>query len=375
MLARELSARGHDVRVATFRPSYQEARTTAPRAEQREGVDVRRCWTPRSNKGLLSRVIAARWIAGISLWRALFSSGRRVLVIPSSPPTLGMVGWWLWWLRRQPYIYVLHDIHPDLGEALGRWPKGGILSRMLERVNRKIMRRARTVVTLSEGMARNARAKQPQAHIEIIENWAELDKLVPQPKGESSFAREQGLVEPFVVQYSGNLGLLHPLEALTRGAGALAPENVVLAFIGRGARLAATREVARNYPNVRFFDYQPLETLGDSLAACDVAAVALEPGADGLAMPSKIPGILAAGRPLLALAPAQSEIARLVEGEGVGVVVHDTDDAKAVSAAIRILKADNEGRAAMGTRARALAERRFGLKRAVDAYERLLGSD
>jgi len=90
--------------------------------------------------------------------------------------------------------------------------------------------------------------------------------------------------------YSGNLGLLHPLEGLTLAMKDL-PE-AVLTYIGRGAKLEPTRKLAEGLPNVRFFDYRPLSELPDSLAACDLAVVALEPAADRLAMPSKLQGIL-----------------------------------------------------------------------------------
>ncbi|MCC6572589.1 MAG: glycosyltransferase family 4 protein [Planctomycetes bacterium] len=371
-LARELAARGHEVRVATFKPGYQEMALSAPGGETRDGVKISRWWAPRAGKSLLSRIWRARWIAGWSMWRALFASGGHTLIIPSSPPTLGMAAWYLWWLRRQPYIYVLHDIHPDLGEALGRWRHGGFLSAVLNRINRRVFKRAHAVVTLSERMAENARRKQPRARIEVIENWADLDKIAPRAKADSQFAQANGLVTPFVLQYSGNLGLLHPLDALTRATGDLATENVVLTYIGRGARLNQTKEIAKGYSNVRFFDYQPLESLCDSLIACDVAVVTLEAGVDGLAMPSKLTGILASGRPLIALVPKGSEIAALVEKEGVGAVVTEVNDAESVAAAIRRMRHDPDALAEMGRRARELAERRFSLQRAVEAYERLL---
>jgi glycosyltransferase involved in cell wall biosynthesis len=271
------------------------------------------------------------------------------------------------WLGRR-YIYVLHDIHPDLGIALGRF-KPGLLTTALRFIQRRNLARGR-VVAITEGMAQRVREIQPRADVRVIENWVDTSAISPRPKAAGNFARENGLTQPFVIQYSGNLGLLHPLDGLV-GAMRELPD-CALAFIGRGARLEATREAASGLPNVRFFDYQPLASLADSLSACDVAAVCIEPGADRLAMPSKLVGILASGRPVLALAPAGSELAQLVETTGCGVVVSDFNNPQAVAGAIRALRADPPRLASMGRKARELAATRFGLAQAVDKYEAVI---
>lgn len=371
LLARELVREGHDVRVLTWRPGYQEMELAAPRRETRDGVRIRRLWAPRFRKrGLAARAFAALWMGSGALWRLLWHPRKRTVILPSSPPTFGLAAWAMFWLKRQRYLYVLHDIHPDLGIKLGRFREKGLLARLLRLTGRLVMRRAARVATISAGMAENARRIQPAARIEVIENWADLEAIRPIPKQESRFAAEQGLVEPFVVQYSGNLGLLHPLDGLTRACGGLAAEGAVLTYIGRGARLGPTRELAarEGLTNVRFFDYRPFAELADSLSACDVAVVAFEAGIDGLAMPSKLVGILASGRPILALAEEGSEIARLVEESGVGVVVARPDDAEAVREALLALLRDEPLRRAMGEKARRLAEERFSLKVASGLY-------
>ncbi len=365
LLARELVKSGVQVRVLTWRPRYQGASASAPGRELVDGVDVRRCWAPRTGKSMLGRAFAAWWLSCTGLLRALFSSG--TLLIPSSPPTLGLVGWWLSWLGRR-YIYVLHDIHPELGIALGRM-KPGLLAGVLRFVQRRNLARGLTVA-ITEGMAAKARDLQPATRATVIENWVDTQAITPLAKADSAFARAHGLLDRFTLQYSGNLGLLHPLGGLTR-AMKLLPE-VALCYIGRGARLDDTKAEAADSENVRFFDYQPLERLADSLAACDVAVVALEPGADQLAMPSKLTGILAAGRPVLVLAPESSELAQLVQQHGCGVVVSDFDNPQAVAAAISKLQQDATACTTMAQKARALAEDRFSLERATGLYRGLL---
>jgi glycosyltransferase involved in cell wall biosynthesis len=366
LLAAELAKRGWQVRVATFSPRYQGTRAKAKMYEEQHdrAIRISRLWAPRTGKGLLGRAFAAYWVTYSVFWRGMFSRGP--LLMPSSPPTFGFVAWALSLLGRR-CVYVLHDVHPELGIALGRL-KPGMIAGLLRFSQRRALGRAVTV-TLTKGMAHNARQIQPRAKVHVIPNWVDTDAIKPLPKAESAFAREHGLGEPFVLQYSGNLGLLHPLENLTRALRDV-PE-AVLTYIGRGAKLEQVRELAEGADNIRFFDYQPFEQLADSLAACDVAVVAIEPAADRLAMPSKLQGVLAAGRPVLAIAPRDSELAKLVQDLEVGVVVDAKAEPAEIAEAVRELMQNPAKLAQWATNARNAAETRFSVQAAADAYERV----
>jgi glycosyltransferase involved in cell wall biosynthesis len=366
LLARELVKLGHPVKVLTWRPRYQGVVTPAPARETVDGVEIRRMWAPRTGKSLLGRLISARWVAQTGMYRALFNGG--VLIIPSSNPGLAMVGWWLSFLGRR-FIYVLHDIHPELGLALGHL-KPGLLASMIARIQRRALRRGVTV-TLTDGMREKALAIQPKADVHVIPNWVDTAAIKPIPKAESVFAKANDLVHPFAIQYSGNLGLLHPLDGLTKAMAEL--PDCVLTYIGRGAKLQPTKVLAGSASNVKFFDYQPLAALADSLAACDLAVVAIEPGADRLAMPSKLQGILASGRPILALAPAESELASFVIGHECGIVVSEFNKPQAIAAVIKRLRADPATLANFAQNARAAAERLFSVKLAAERYSALIG--
>ncbi len=366
LLAREFVRRGHGVRVLTWKPRYQGV---TPAVSDDGGLRVSRWWAP-GGKSLIERAFSALWLFKSGFWRALFSRG--TLIVPSSPPGLALCAWWLSWLGRR-YIYVLHDIHPELGIALGKL-RPGLMAWCIAWLNRRAMARASAVVTLTEGMQERALALMPCANVVVVPNWVDLDAIKPvaRASGPNQPGPEgpEGPVPSLIIQYSGNMGLLHPLEGLTRAAGAM--PDCELHFIGRGARLGPTRDLVERerISNVKFFDYRPLSELGASLAACDVSAIALEPGADKLAMPSKLQGILASGRPILCLAPASSELAQFTERERVGIVVNDPNDPQQVRAAIEKLR-DAALREEMGGRARSVAEAQFGVAMAADAYEKL----
>ncbi|MBV6514657.1 MAG: hypothetical protein HPKKFMNG_00285 [Planctomycetes bacterium] len=358
LLARELAARGHRVQVLTYKPRYQGLSEVAPRRENLDGVSVRRWWAP-GGKSLWARALGAWWLMCSGAWRALFCRG--TLIVPSSPPGLALAAWQLSLLGRR-YLYVLHDIHPELGLALGAM-KPGAAAGLVRLAGNLAMGRAQAVITLTEGMKQVARARSPHARVEVQPNWVDLDAIAPKPRQPAPGA-------PLIIQYSGNMGVLHDLEGLTRAAGRLT--GVELHYVGRGVRLAEIKALAQReqWKQVKFFDYKPLSELAASLGDCDVAAIALTARADRLAMPSKLQGILASGRPLLCLAGPDTELGALVEREQAGLTVKNPADAEEIAAAIERLR-DPELRKAMGQRARRLAEERYGVARAADVYEQL----
>ncbi|MEE9311055.1 MAG: glycosyltransferase family 4 protein [Planctomycetota bacterium] len=367
LLARDLAADGHNVNVITFRPGYQGSEEIAPAREIKAGVRIRRMWTPRANKGgLVRRAFLAWWMTFRMVGKAMFTGG--VFVIPSSPPTLGLVGWLLSLIGRR-YVYVLHDVHPELGIALGKIHRRSFAAKLLRFINRRIMRRADVTITLTNGMKERALEVCSYASIAVIPNWIDTEAIIPKPKAVSKFAQNNNLLDKFTLQYSGNMGVLHPLEALTEAMKAL-EGKAELAYIGRGARLEPVKALVESsaISNVRFFDYQPLDQLEDSLAACDLAVVALATAADGLAMPSKLQGILASGRPILALAAADSEVAKFVESQEIGFVVADFENPEAIKQAIESALNQPQKLLEMGQQARQLAEEKYSVAQAMSAY-------
>ena len=186
--------------------------------------------------------------------------------------------------------------------------------------------------------------------------------------------REWGLEGKFVVGYSGNLGRVHEFATVLDAAVQLADrEDIVFLFIGGGHQLGALKAEAgrRGLVNVQFQPYQPRERLAQSLGACDAHLVTLRSGLEGLVVPSKFYGIIAAGRPVLFVGAADGEIAGLVH-EGQCGQAFQVGDAQALAQCLRGL-ADGPARAReWGENARRLFDARFAMPIAVDRWERVL---
>jgi glycosyltransferase involved in cell wall biosynthesis len=184
------------------------------------------------------------------------------------------------------------------------------------------------------------------------------------------------------VGYSGNFGRAHEfdaiMDAMTRlEAGRLnaAAPGIRFLFIGGGALHERLRkEISqRRLGNVLIQPYQPRERLSESLSVPDVHLVSLRPELEGLVVPSKLYGILAAARPVLFIGDPEGEVAHLVRTERCGFTACP-GDGEILARHIVKLAGDPALRHAMGQRARALFEARFERALAIERWECLLGN-
>src|ERR1019366_5348905 len=141
----------------------------------------------------------------------------------------------------------------------------------------------------------------PADKLAIVPNWADPSAIRP-AEGTNGLRQEGGVGDRFVVMYSGNLGLSQNLEPVLEVARELRDQPVLFVLIGEGAAKAelVKQAAAMGLDNVRFLPYQPKEKLGESLTAADVHLIPLRRGLAGYIVPSKLYGILAAGRPYIA---------------------------------------------------------------------------
>lgn len=158
-----------------------------------------------------------------------------------------------------------------------------------------------------------------------------------------------------MVLHAGNLGFYGAWDTLVKAAEILCKEDTGFVFVGGGANHGRIQEMALAHPNVRFLPFRPAEQIPSVMAAGDVHVVTLRRGLEGVVVPSKLYSTLAAGRPILAVAPEQSDAARIVREAGCGLTA-DPDDPSAVAEAIRALRKNPQRLAEMGRRARETAK-------------------
>ncbi len=278
-----------------------------------------------------------------------------VVVTMTDPPLSAVTGPLLAARHGAASIHWSHDLYPALLPVVGaRLP--GPLMRMVERATQRALRRHDAVVAIGRCMARRITAMGvPPERVAVLPNWPD-PRIRPVDRASNPFRVEHGLGDRFTAAYSGNLGLAHPMEGVLDAAETLGrtdPDVVVLLIgDGRGHRAVADAVTARGLGNVRFLPFQPPERLAESLSAADLHLATMEPGAEGLLVPSKVAGALAAGRPCLFLGPVGSEAATLVDGCGLTL---DPLDGAGIAAAIRAYAGNPARCAEEGQRALAVA--------------------
>ena len=368
----------HDITVVCGRPSYNPSERREVRgflAEDRHGrVRVLRAWsTTYPRTAMAGRLTNYATYLTSSVVGAMKAARPDVVLTMTDPPVVAAAAAAASAARRVPFVYVTQDVFPEVGVVLGKI-RNPALVRSLSALNRSLRRRASRVVAIGRDMERClvALGTDP-SKIHVIPNWADGSAIRPLEES-SRLRRERGWGNRFVVMHSGNVGLSQDLGSLLAAADLLRDEpEVLFAIVGEGATKAGLQAEAsrRRLPNVEFLSYRPKEDLGDSLGAADLHIVGLRRGLAGYIVPSKVYGILAAGRPYIAAVESGAEPALIAEEHSCGIRIEPGDPA-ALSAAIVGLRQDRGGE--MGSNGRRALEERFDRPIAIDAYRGLLES-
>jgi colanic acid biosynthesis glycosyl transferase WcaI len=376
-LAQALATRGFEVHALCSRQLYDDAGAQLPSRERLLGVEVHRVATTRFGRSRLpGRALdyASFYLsAALTLLRILRRGD--VVIAMTDPPLLSLLAAPIARIKRASLINWQQDVFPEVASRLGVNPLPGAADRFLRRLRDASLRSAITNVVVGERMREYfaLRGISP-AKLEVIENWSDGDAIQPKPVAASALRNGLHLGDRFVVGYSGNLGRAHEIDTLVAAAEALKDEPAFLFLMqGGGAKMAALKEAVnvRKLRNFQFLNYQPREALEDSLAAADVHLVSLLPALEGLIVPSKLYGILAAGRPVIFIGDATGDVGRVILDAQCGRAVA-VGDSRGLVETLRQWQAQPQLRAAMGTRARALLCEKFTAQRAYERWVALL---
>ncbi|MBZ5696701.1 MAG: glycosyltransferase family 4 protein [Acidobacteriia bacterium] len=353
----ETLAQRHKVTVVAGRPSYDPDEFypfAFLRRDTRNGVVVERVGSTAYPRHQMRRRVS-NYLSYLALAvpRAL-AIRPDVILAMTDPPVAGIAGAFVARLAGRPFVYNIRDMYPDM--AIG----GDIVrpSRWVERwekMHRSALKQAARVIVLGDDMRDRILAKgvAPE-RVVVVRDGTSFPASMPAQ--DDPIVREIRSGFPFVVLHAGNLGFYGAWGTLLKAAEILRNENVGLVFIGDGANRAALEAAASGSPNVRFLPFRPVEQVPHVMMAGDLHIVTVRRGLEGVVVPSKLYSILAAGRPVLAVAARESDAARIVIESGCGLAA-DPDDPAAVAAAIRELRGDPARLIEMGRLARDTAQK------------------
>jgi colanic acid biosynthesis glycosyl transferase WcaI len=351
----EKLAQRHRVTVLAGRPSYDPDEYypySFQRKDVRNDVTVERVGsTAYPRHQMWRRVSNYLSYLALAVPRALAIRPDIVLAM-TDPPVAGIAGAFVARMSNRPFVYNIRDLYPDMavgGEIVnsGFWVDGW------EKMHRRALRHAARVVVLGDDMRDRIIAKgvAPE-RVVIVRDGSSFSSSLPEPSDPLIQKIRSGF--SFVAIHAGNLGFYGAWNTLLEAAEILRNENIGLVFVGDGAKRATLEATAHPSPNVRFLPFFPVQQVPQVMMAGDVHIVTVRRGLEGVVVPSKLYSILAAGRPVLAVAPASTDAARIITETGCGMCA-DPDDPAAVAAALSQLRNDPARLAQMGVRAREVA--------------------
>lgn len=364
----EALAADYDVTVVTGNAPEQAER------EIRNGVTIIRVHSTAYDRSKLWRRGSnyATYLLG-ALREGIVSEKPDVVVCMTDPPFIGAAAEIVARRFRVPLLVITQDVFPEIAVKLGRLRNPGVIA-VLRIAIASYLRHATRVVVIGETMKSRVVAKgvDPQ-RIRVISNWGDAERVTPQPR-ESTWARKHRLLDKFVVMHFGNVGHAQDLDTLIRATTLLRDlDELVVPVIGVGARLKELKELADTVEadKVRFLPWQAYEDRALPISAAHVHVVGLARGLAGYIVPSRMWGVLAAGRPVIAAAEDESETAAVVRATGCGLVVPPGDPLK-LAEAIRACYSGRHDLEEMGRRARAYAETETDRTIAVERYRAVL---
>ncbi len=342
----------------------------------RNGVIIHRTGEGDRHGGLISRTRNyTRFISQVRHeLETLARPGDRVVVM-TDPPLLGAAVTSVAVKRGAQVIHWTQDIYPEIAAVHFGALAGALLFPLRARRDAAWRAAARCVV-LGETMADTVKHHGVAAdRVITIPNWAPRE-LQASPMNADRDAQRTAwrFADKFIVAYSGNLGRVHEFKAILSAAEILRDHpDIVFLFLGAGARLAEVSALAatKQLNNVHLLPPAPREKLAASLASADVQLVTLNPAFAPLVYPSKLAGVLAAGRPTIFVGPPDGEIAKLLKNENCGVAVAPSDGA-GLAQLITRWQADAVERVRLGQNARLAYEKFFVFDSALAQWEKVL---
>ncbi len=347
-----LKRAGYSVDVLCGYPREYSAAGNVPVTEEVEGVSIRRLkYLQLDRSGFLGRLVNYFSFTFMVLLNLLRTASYKAVVVYSNPPILPWIVSWAKVLFGTRLVFVAYDLYPEVATVTNTLREGNMICRLMDHINKCVFRRADRVVALSTEMRDYILAHRDITpdRVTVIPNWYKDEGALQADRSQNRF--RQRVQDRFVVSYFGNMGTMQDMKTILGAIRELRDENVFFLFAGHGNKMEDLKRIVEEekITNIQIHKFLHGEEFRDALAISDCAFVSLEKGATGLCVPSKTYSYMMQGIPLLAIMD-EGDIVRDIEA-GAGRWVRN-GQSRELAQAIRQLREDPEGRAAMSRRCR-----------------------
>lgn len=363
-LARHLAFQGHEVHAIAANGGYSDDEGDNP-----PPVQIHRPPAFRFGRGKFGRVASYTSFLFTAALKGLFLKRPDIVITLTTPPLLSLLGTMIKACRGSAHFIWEMDVYPDIAIDLNVLRAGGMVARTTGALADLSRRSADGVIALGECMReRLLRHGIPAQKIFVADNWADGTLIEPaRPVSEHD--------KPLAVLYSGNLGLAHDVDTVLGAMTCLNKTHKInFIFAGSGARRADLEQQCRNLQlaNVTFRQYASRQKLRDSLCDGDIGLVTQMTASLGSVVPSKIYGLMAAGRPVLFIGPKESTPARIIARFNCGWQI-DCGDSDSLAKLLAHLAEDRKSLMQAGLRARLAFDEYYDLPHGVSRICSIIG--
>ena len=359
-LAAYLSQQGFLVHVITAPPYYPQWRV-APgyhawrfTRENWKGLKIYRCplWVPRRPTGLTRLLHLASFALSSLLALAVQLPWKPDLVLCIAPTLMNAPGVLLFTYLCQSKSWLhIQDFELDAALKLGMFPGGHWLARIAAWLERNLLKKFDKISTISGRMMEGLLNKDlPTEKCFLLPNWVDTNQILPL-ESNNPFRLSLGIsMEAVVMLYAGNLGRKQGLGVVIEAAKLLKDHsNLVFILCGDGAAREDLIYSAEGLPNLIFLPVQSVEKLNRLLNLADIHLLPQRVGAADLVMPSKLSGMLASGKAVIATVHKDTEVGKVISKTGV---LSPPEDADALASAILELAQSPVERVRLGKKGR-----------------------
>ena len=384
-LAEYLHDAGHEVRVVTgfpMAPQWKVWEGYEGRWFMREnidGVSVLRTflYVPAKPTRTFNRILFDCSFAFSSLLGGIFHGEADLIIAVSPPLQLGITAWLLGRIKRAPFFLQVQDLVPDAAIGTARLTQDGLGVRLARSMERFVYNKSTGIGVICNGFKRNLVSRNvPADKIRVLPNSLDLELIGVESK-DNGFRLDNGIDgDAFLVMYSGSIALKHDLQTFVDAAAEFVPEEGVIFFlIGEGPCKEELEARAREkkISCLRIIPLQPRASLSAQLGAADALIITQQKAVGNAVFPGKLLYYMAAGRPVLASAGADSETGRFVREQQVGLVV-EPENPGAMAEAVRLLKQNPSETARLGKNAREVVERMFDRRVVLEDFRKHIES-
>lgn len=374
-----------DITVIAGQPNYAGEKIKSKKTyeiDYLENIKVIRINLPQVNKN--SKASRIKYIVSYfikSLLILIKEPKPDLIYTISQPPVLGgLIGTIGKFIKRSKHIYNIQDFNPEQAMAVS-YTKKEFIFKWAKKVDKLNCQYSDCVIIVGNDMKKTLKNRfinQKTPLNVVINNWTNEGEILPLSKKEPSinqFLINNGLENKFIIMYSGNIGLYYDLENIIKISDYFKGyKDLAFVFIGEGAVKSQMQSYveSNNISNVHFLPYQAKEFIKYSLNAADVHLVVNQKGIKGVSVPSKIYGVMAAGKPILGVLENGSEAETLISKSGSGFVVNPQDYEGIIGQIEKMYQMKSESLINMGMNGRNYLDTYLKREISIDKYRETL---